>query len=61
MRLSFLVVAGITPIAKGQLGYLQSGEMHERMFVLRANADRVFDKLPPRCSTLRLPGKETGE
>jgi hypothetical protein len=34
---------------------MRSDEMHKRTFVLRANANRVFDQLPPRCSTLRLP------
>ena len=29
--------------------------MHKRTFVLRANANGVFDQLPLRCSTLRLP------
>ena len=49
------MVARITPIAKRQLGYSQSGKVHERTFVLRANANGVFDQLPPQCSTLQLP------
>jgi len=54
-RLSLVVVARITPIAKERLSYSLSGFLHELTFVLGANANGVFDQLPPRGSTLQLP------